>query len=107
MSATKLCVRCKRRIEAAAISCVCGWTESQSTNRQHIDCCMDGCQRGALVRVFTKTGWANVCETHYPEVDVEPRVNRNPTCEAIREAYRKSAKFGQINNVPLPRRKAA
>lgn len=33
--------------------------------RVTVDCAYAGCQRGAITRVLTKTGWANMCQQHY------------------------------------------
>jgi len=91
MSQTKLCDRCKRRIRFDAKSCVCGWEEESFTHNpvRSISCCFAGCANSATIRVWTRTGWANVCEADYGRIETVPRVSNNPTVQAIRDAYQR------------------
>ena len=71
--------------------------------RPHIQCCFHGCPNSANVRIWTKTGWVNVCarvdrsdtETiyHYEKVERAPRITHNLVMDDLRAAYRKSAAF--------------
>ena len=54
-----------------------------------VDCCFVGCEIPALARVFTNTGWANVCTEHYPQLRNVPRVSHSVQCEAIRKGYKR------------------
>lgn len=87
---TKLCDRCKRRIKIDAISCVCGWTSSQASRPEYsTPCCFGGCPNSARVRVFTGTGWADVCLDDYPRLERAPRVSHSPSVTVIQEAYQR------------------
>jgi len=48
------------------------------------------CRQCADCRVWTKTGWANVCLAHYPQIDIVQRVVTNRQCEEVRAAYARS-----------------
>ena len=87
---TKLCDRCKRRLKADAMSCVCGWSASGATDfapRAVIACCFSNCAEGAICRVFTPTGWANVCKSHYPKIELSKK-SYAPTNQAVLEGRR-------------------
>jgi len=89
-----ICANCKRRLRQDATSCVCGKFEGQSQiMRPVIACCFQGCADGAICRLWTKTGWANVCRTHYGKVETVPRKVESVVTLEIREAYEKSAHF--------------
>ena len=60
-----------------------------------IQCCFQNCTERATIRMHTKTGWANVCRTHYPHLERAPVIARNPTVDAIREKYRRSFAFNK------------
>lgn len=107
---TKLCERCKRRIKADALSCVCGWSIAAVTEDrgQHIQCCFSGCPRSGIVKTWTKTGWAHVCFEDYGRLEYTPRPTDNPHVRSVRAAYEKSNAFkrrqpGHISEV-LPER---
>jgi hypothetical protein len=88
MSLGNTCLSCGAPLGRGATKCRCGWTATSSGDLQkHVDCCFVGCSKSGIVRVFTATGWANVCTLHYPEVKQVPRVCRNLHCEEIRAAF--------------------
>ena len=69
----------------------------ESVPRPHIDCCFVGCANSANVRLWTKTGWANVCARvnaleigpfHYEAIEQVPRVTNNYLLDEIRAARR-------------------
>lgn len=86
-----ICTSCKRRLKADAVTCLCGWsaTGSQAV-RAVIACCVEMCPEGAICRIFTKTGWANVCRTHYPTIERASYSVNSPVMKAARAAYEKS-----------------
>ena len=59
----------------------------ESQPRPHIDCCYSGCIDGAICSIFTDTGWANVCLTHYPKVKPSKK-SYAPNSLAVIEARR-------------------
>lgn len=88
------CPDCKRRL-GAKTTCRCGWvmpgTAAGAPSRPMIACCYAECIAGALCRVWTKTGWANVCLTHYPKIDRADRPTGKSWFEIeCRTAYEKS-----------------
>lgn len=101
-----ICSNCKRRLRSDATSCLCGKFGQESQSRQaHIQCCVDGCQNSANVRVWTKTGWANVCARvnanqvgvfHYETIEIVPRRTCTPFMEECREAYAKAMGRGVV-----------
>ena len=85
---TKLCDRCKRRIKAEALTCVCGWSAAAGiSGRRQAECCIALCDAPALCRVWTTTGWANVCPGCYPKIERAPRRSESLTVQESREAY--------------------
>jgi hypothetical protein len=56
---------------------------------RHIDCCYVGCQTRATIRVWTATGWGNVCVGHYVDIKTVPRIDTSPVAVATREIYAK------------------
>lgn len=72
-----------------------------------VQCCFSGCTNNANVRMFTKTGWANVCARvdrkdtttvyHYDKLERELNVTRNRLMDEFREAYRKSQHYRRAN----------
>lgn len=102
-----ICSNCKRRLRNDATSCICGKFGAQSQIRAaHIQCCFEGCKNSANVRMFTKTGWVNVCarvdrtdavnEYHYEKIE---RVNRRANTivmDEYREAYAKARGRGIV-----------
>lgn len=54
-----------------------------------IDCSHEGCRFGSIARIWTATGWANVCKSHYETTEPAFRRSDSPTVVAIRNAYLK------------------
>lgn len=63
----------------------------------------------ANVRLFTKTGWVNVCarvhpsETgvfHYEQVETVPRVTHNPYLDEIRASVKKKRNQRETLRIP-------
>ena len=85
-----LCLDCGSPLGPKATKCRCGWKiEDKPAAVAHVSCSYDGCFKGANVRVWTRTGWANVCPLHYETVERVPRVSNNPTVQKIREAHQR------------------
>ena len=71
----------------------------ESAPRPFIPCCFDGCTNNANVRVWTKTGWANVCARvdradtvntyHYERIETVPRVTHNLVMDELRAKRRR------------------
>src|SRR3990167_4527873 len=59
-----ICSNCKRRLKPDARACLCGWTAAAEEGKRRIECAYSPCTASALVRVKTKTGWANLCYDH-------------------------------------------
>ena len=55
---------------------------------------------GAICRLWTATGWANVCRSHYSKVETVPRRSESLTVREIREAYLKSAHARRGGSIP-------
>lgn len=69
-----------------------------------IACCFAGCGEGAICRVWTKTGWANVCKAHYPSIDRVPLLqSMSPRSVECREAYKRSFAYRQKHGGESPR----
>lgn len=85
-----ICTTCKRRLRPNALSCLCGWSASGAVPvRQIIACCFQGCLNPANVRLWTKTGWVNVCAlVHSGKVETVQRVETNHHLEVLRAARR-------------------
>ena len=67
-----------------------------------VPCAHEGCNVPALCRVWTPTGWANLCVPHYAEEPVHKRpMKSNPVCNEIREAYQRKV------SAPMEEREAA
>jgi len=100
------CPECSGKLGNKATRCRCGWTQpgaprevSGAPARPLIPCCFQNCLEGALVRVWTKTGWANVCVTHYPKIEtVLRKVDSWQTLE-VRKAYEASADYRRRHGV--------
>jgi hypothetical protein len=67
--------------------------------RPHIQCCFQNCPNPANVRLWTATGWANVCAYvglgdratfHYTKVERVPRIVSSPFVDECRAAFAKS-----------------
>ena len=56
----------------------------------YIPCCIARCVDGAQVKLWTPTGWVQVCFNHYPDIPWTPRPQTNKLIEDIRAAYLKS-----------------
>lgn len=63
----KLCPDCGSSLGKGAYKCRCGWKTSEGSysTAVRVDCAFDACMTPALVRVRTRTGWANLCVKHY------------------------------------------
>ena len=63
----KLCPDCGSSLGKGAYKCRCGWKAAEGAYNPttRIDCAFDSCMTPALVRVQTRTGWANLCTRHY------------------------------------------
>jgi len=64
----KNCPDCGSSIGAGAYKCRCGWKASASESSQpmmRIECAYSSCLQGAIAKVKTNTGWANLCIGHY------------------------------------------
>lgn len=48
-------------------------------------CCYQNCTVGALCRVWTKTGWADVCLDHYKVIETAPQPCNSLLAREIRE----------------------
>ena len=59
----KRCPECEKNIPATATRCRCGWV-ARAAQSSHIPCAFAGCPASAMLRVWTKTGWAKVCFEH-------------------------------------------
>ena len=93
MPPTKLpaCPDCGSNLGKSAYKCRCGWKAAPALGAvEHIDCAIEGCPLGARCRVFTKTGWANVCRQHYPTIERIPYIQRSPVVDEIRKAFENS-----------------
>mgnify|MGYP001594691050 CR=1 FL=1 len=90
-----ICSNCKRRLRMNATSCLCGKFMGTPEIATHIDCCFVGCIESSICGVPTVTGWANVCRTHYPEVEIKRRPTVNLATREIRAAYEKSQHYRQ------------
>ena len=105
--AESACPDCGGKIGIKATRCRCGWKmpgsaqQNETPRRPHIQCCVEGCPNSANVRVWTKTGWANVCARvnasdigtfHYEQIQQVPRVTHNPYLDALRAARRNGPK---------------
>lgn len=53
----------------------------------------DKCKKNAMVKIHTPDGWRNYCFECGDRAPRQPVITRNPHCEAVREAYRKSSKY--------------
>jgi hypothetical protein len=60
-----------------------------------IDCCIGLCSQRAVCRVWTKTGWANVCTAHYRVIETVPRRSESPLLEQMRKGVRFRTKAKQ------------
>lgn len=88
-----ICTNCRRRLRSDAISCICGKFGQESQVRSvPIQCCFAGCPEASICRIFTATGWANVCKTHYPQVKESQKsyAYNSPTAVEMREGYQRS-----------------
>lgn len=97
------CPQCKRRL-GAKTSCRCGYVMlGGSTSApgappvKMISCCIDMCHEGAICRIFTDTGWANVCRSHYPSIAraAKSYSYNSAACAAGRKAYEGSYHYRQ------------
>ena len=97
------CPDCGGKLGVKAVKCRCGWVmlgaprDSNTPPVKVIACCFDGCPEGAICRIFTKTGWANVCRTHYPALAREAPgyAPRSLAAEETRKIYERSYHYRQ------------
>jgi len=93
---TKNCPECGAPIGKGAYKCRCGWKGSASPSFvSAIACAYLPCEKPALCRVFTKTGWANVCTDHYGTAQFTRPVANSPVVEEVLKAYHKSKAYAQ------------
>ena len=64
------CPRCGADLATrGATSCPCGWKKRANKPEiaEHIsvDCAHAGCPHEAILSMYLKTGWANLCRAHY------------------------------------------
>ena len=102
---TNKCPDCYRRIPEGRIKCLCGWSPlaASAVHMRGPDCAHAECQSSALVRVYTPTGWANLCPEHYAKSEIYKRPpSMSPTCVEIREAYQKKIASGAEQPLDIP-----
>lgn len=97
------CPECGGKLGVKATKCRCGWVlpgaaREVATPAAVIPCCYSGCPEGAICRVPTKTGWANVCKTHYGQVEIVRQASNSPTVIEARKAYEKSALYQRLKS---------
>jgi hypothetical protein len=65
----RLCPECGSTLGAKARYCGCGWGRKKKNEEppdpRRIVCCHESCGRDSVVKIHTRTGWANVCKEHY------------------------------------------
>jgi len=106
------CPECNGALGTRATKCRCGWkmpgTAQSFEPKAHIDCCYAGCTEGAICKVFTKTGWANVCNTHYPKLARENAKlsysSDSPACIEGRKAWENSPDYRAKHGLPAKKR---
>ena len=59
----------------------------EAPERPHVACCFAGCGSSALARVWTSTGWANVCLDCYPRINTVNRPSESPFVKERRDVY--------------------
>lgn len=60
------CPRCRRKLRAEARNCLCGWSQAADSPVIGPECAhAPQCTAPAILRLRTKTGWANFCYQHY------------------------------------------
>ena len=102
--AESACPDCGGKIGIKATRCRCGWKMPGTPQRNDrpiqpaIQCCFQGCAEASICRIFTKTGWANVCRTHYPQVKESPKGYGydSPTVVEARKAYERSPLYRRL-----------
>lgn len=62
-----MCPKCRRRLRADAEVCLCGWASAASSSQQsgRAECAHFGCVQTAMIAQRTRSGWANLCLSHY------------------------------------------
>ena len=77
------CPDCKNEIKNSNY-CGCGWRKPSPpvpyAERERVKCCYDVCNRSAVLKVRTPTGWANLCMIHYDE---HHQRQADETCRAL------------------------
>jgi hypothetical protein len=65
------CPECKTQLGLRAAYCGCGWRKTAPKREYSQDascpCAHEGCGIAAMAKVKVKTGWANLCWSHYDE----------------------------------------
>jgi len=108
---TPKCVECGGKLGVKATKCRCGWVmpgaprDAGAPPPVLIACCFANCPEGAICRMYTKTGWANVCLTHYPKLETVPLRSNAPHIAAARKAYEGSFHYQQRHDGEAPRQK--
>lgn len=88
-SERKNCLDCGSPLGAGAFKCRCGWKAAPVfAESKTVSCCYAGCPNNAALRVWTSSGWANVCEVDYGSIEIIPRASNNLTVQKIRDAMR-------------------
>lgn len=100
----KNCLECGSPLGRGAIKCRCGWkAEPEPEYVRSVACCYAGCPNNATMRVWTRTGWANVCPVDYEHIEIVPRVSESPIVKKIREAHLKR----KASQAPVEHKEAA
>lgn len=93
------CSQCGGKLGVKATRCRCGWVMPGAARADYvpekiISCCFANCLEGARCRVYTKTGWANVCLTHYQKIDRVPQPRTmTPFAVACQQAWQNSYEY--------------
>ena len=111
MAEAPRCGDCGGKLGVKATKCRCGWVmpgaprDAGTPLPVVIACCYSNCAEGAICRVFTPTGWANVCRTHYPTIELSKK-SYAPANRAVsegRKAYEGSFHYRQRHGGEAPR----
>lgn len=88
-----ICPECKAKLSPLAEACRCGW--EKSSGPVTYSCAHTTCQKKAIARIETQTGWANVCIGHYEKYYLQKAQQKCAdmgllTAEMCREWIRKN-----------------
>lgn len=97
------CGDCGGKLGVRATRCRCGWVmpgaprDVNAPPVKIIACCFSNCSDNAICRIFTSTGWANVCLAHYPQVarNEKSYSYNSPACVDARKVYEGSFHYRQ------------